>query len=187
MINLTYWTYGLIAVIGICLIIFLLHFFQRRREEEKKRKEIELLTARSQLETQRDNLNHLRKKLYEVENNFNDDRFYFKAKKEELVQLAKKLKGIEEERDNVVKTMEEGAVDEKAYNLLENRLKLLEENIAELSGKAQELQDDVNRLEQSAKENEQKFKMLTKQIAQAEKTVEQQKEIVKIKETTLKD
>jgi len=180
------WTYSLITIIGICLIVFLLYFFQRRREEEKKRKQIELLTAKSQLETLRNNLNHIRKKLYEVENQFNDDRFYHKAKKEELVQLAKKLKGIEEERDNVKKTMEEGTVDEKAFNLLENRLKLLEENIAELSGKAQELQDDVNRLEQSAKENEQKFKMLTNQIAQAERAVEQQKEIVKIKEARVK-
>ncbi len=180
------WTYSLIAIVGLCLIIFLLYFFQRRREEEKKRKAIELLTAKSQLETLRDNLNHMRKKLYEVENNFNDDRFYHKAKKEELVQLAKKLKGIAEERDNIKKTMEEGAVDEKAFNLLENRLRLLEENIGELSGKARELQDDVNRLEQSAKENEQNFKMLTNQIAQAERDVDQQKAIVKIKETNIK-
>ncbi|MBN2290354.1 MAG: hypothetical protein JXQ83_13550 [Candidatus Glassbacteria bacterium] len=169
------------------MIIFLLLIFQRRREDEKKRKEIELLTAKSQLDSVRDNLNRLRKNLYEVENRFNDDRFYHNAKKEELIQLVKKLKEVEEERDNLKKTIEEGAVDEKALNLLENRYKLIQGQLEEMGDKAKELQDEVTRREQSAKENEQKFKLLGTQISQTERELEQQKEIVKIKETRTRD
>ena len=180
------YTYSVIAILGICSIIFLLLIFQRRREQEKKRKQIELLTARSQLESMRDQLNRLRKNFYDVENRYNDDRHYAKVKKEELVQLAKKLKVIEEERDDVKKTIEEGTADVKAINLLENRLGLVQENIDKLSGEAQVLQDDVKRLEQSVIENEKKYKSLTNQISQAEQELERQKEMVKIKETRAK-
>lgn len=180
------YTYSVIAILGICSIIFLLLVFQRKREQERKRRQIELLTAKSHLGSMRDQLNRLRKNFYDVENLFNDDRHYHKMKKEELIQLTKKLKGMEEERDNVKKTIEEGAVDEKALNLLENRLSLVQENIDEVSSRAKELQDDLKRLEKSVKENEQKYKLLTTQISQAEQELERQKETVKIKETRVK-
>ena len=181
------YTYSLIAIIGVCSIVLLLLIFQRRREEEKKRKEIQLLTAKSQLQSSREKLNHLRKQFYDVENRFNDDRFYHKTKKEELIQLAKKLKVLEEERDKINNTIDEGAVDEKEHNVLENRLNLIQEQIDEINSQATELQDEVNKLVQSVKENEQRVKLLTGQISQAEKDLEQQKEIVKIKETRIKN
>lgn len=181
-----FFTYSLVAIIGICVIVFLLLVFQRKREQEKKRRELELLAARSRLETARDNFNRLRKQFYDVENRCNDDRHYHNVKKEELIQLAKQLNDMEEERDNLQKTIDDGAVPEKELNLLENRLNLIEENIEESSTKAKELQDDVNRLEQSVRENEQKFKLFAKQIAQAEQELEQQKELVKIKESQIK-
>jgi hypothetical protein len=179
------YTYSFIAIIGVCLIIFLLLIFQRRREEEKKRREIALLTAKSQLDTLREKNNKTRKNLYEVENFLNDDRFIYKSKREELIQLAKQLKLIEEERDNVKKSMDEAAVDEKERSLMEKRLKLLQDKIDEMAASAKELQEEVNRREESTKENDQKFKLLTSQIAQIEKDIEQQKEIVKIKEASV--
>jgi peptidoglycan hydrolase CwlO-like protein len=178
----TVYYYSIAVVLGICALLFLLILLQKKREEERKRRELEYLTAQRRLESSRDHLNSLRKKLYDVENLLSDNKHYFNTKKEELIQLAKKLSVMEEDRDRIKVTLVEGAVPEGERNLLNNRLKLSEDNIAEVSTKAAELQEQVNGLENASRESEKHLSTLQGQIAQAESELEYNKELVKIKE-----
>ncbi len=174
--------YSVAVVLGICILLFLLIVFQRKREEDRKRREMEYLTSQRRLESSRELLNGLRKKLYEAENHLNDNRHYFNTRREELVQIAKQLKGVEEERDRIRHTLEEGAVPEGERNLLNNRLKLEEDKFAEINARATELQESVKKLELATLESDKQIVALQNQIAQAESELEYNKELVRIKE-----
>jgi len=174
--------YSVAVVLGICILLFLLIVFQRKREEDRKRREMEYLTSQRRLESSRELLNGLRKKLYEAENHLNDNRHYFNTRREELVQIAKQLKGVEEERDRIRHTLEEGAVPEGERNLLNNRLKLEEDKYAEINARATELQESVKKLELATLESDKQIVALQNQIAQAESELEYNKELVRIKE-----
>jgi predicted nucleic acid-binding Zn-ribbon protein len=174
--------YSFAVVLGICTLLFLLLVFQRKREEDRKRREVEYLTAQRRLESSRDQLNTLRKRLYEVENLLSDNRHFFMSRREELVQIAKQLKDVEEERDKIRKTLAEGPVSESERNLLGNRLKLAEDKYSDISSHATELQESVTKLEQTTKDSENQLSTLQNQIAQAESELEYNKELVRIKE-----
>ncbi|MCE5271079.1 hypothetical protein LLH00_07310 [bacterium] len=174
--------YSVAVVLGICILLFLLIVFQRKREEECKRREMEYLTAQRRLESSREQLNSLRKKTYDAENLLNDNKHYFNTKREELVQIAKQLKNVEEERDKIRHTLDEGAVPEGERNLLNNRLKLAEDKHAEINARATELQESVKKLELATLESDKQIVALQNQIAQAESELEYNKELVRIKE-----
>jgi len=174
--------YSVAVVIGICILLFLLIVFQRKREEERKRREMEYLTAQRRLEASRDQLNTLRKKMYEAENHLNDNKHYYNTRREELVQIARQLKEVEEERDRIKHTLEEGAVPEGERNLLSNRLKLSEDKYSEINARAMELQESLKKLELATLESDKQIVALQNQIAQAESELEYNKELVRIKE-----
>jgi multidrug resistance efflux pump len=177
--------YSILVVLGICILLFLLIVYQRKREEEHKRREIEFLTAQRRLEASREQLNNLRKRLYEIENLLSDNKHFFMTRREELVQIAKQLKEVEEERDKIRKILAEGAVPEGERNLLGNRLKLAEDKHAEINARATELQESVAKLEQTTRESENQLTTMQNQIAQAEGELEYNKELVRIKERLL--
>ncbi|HUU27764.1 MAG TPA: hypothetical protein VM123_08130 [archaeon] len=178
--------YSIMAVLGLCLIVFLILLIQRKREEEKRRRQMELLTAQRRLEESREKLNHLRKKLYETENQLNENTFFFKSKKEELIQLAKQLQEVEAEKDSIQAAIDQGAPSDKERNLLNNRLNLTNERFTELRAKATELQEEVDSIKKKALENEQGIKLLQEQTFQAESELNYFKETVKIKERMIK-
>lgn len=178
--------YSVAVVLGICVLLFLLIVLQRKREEEKKRRELEYLTAQRRLEASRDQLNHMRKKLYEAENLLSDNRHFFNTRREELVQIAKQLKDVEEERDRIRHTLEEGAVPEGERNLLGNRLKMEEEKLADIGSRAANLQELVKKYESATGESEKQIAVLQNQISQAESELEYNKELVRIKERLIR-
>lgn len=178
--------YSVVVVLGICLILFLGLLIQRKREEAKRRREMELISAQRRLEDSREKLNTLRKLLYEVENQLTSNKHYFNTKKEELVQVAKELQVVTEERDSIQKTIEAGATSEKEMNLLNKRLELNHAKLAEMGGRAHALQEEVNQLGEKAKQNEEEIGKLQHGITQAESALEYNRELVKIKERMIK-
>ncbi|OGF96985.1 MAG: hypothetical protein A2Z86_10835 [Candidatus Glassbacteria bacterium GWA2_58_10] len=178
--------YSVVVVLGICMILFLGLLIQRKREETKHRKEMELISAQRRLEDSREKLNNLRKLLYEVENQLSSNKHYFNTKKEELVQMAKELQVVTDERDSIQKTIDAGTTSAKEMNLLNKRLELNHEKLADMSGKAHELQEEVNQLGEKAKQNEEEIGKLQHAIAQAESELEYNRELVKIKERMIK-
>lgn len=177
--------YSVAIVLGTCILLFLLMVLQRKREEERKRRLLEHMTAQRRLESSREQLNTLRKKLYELENRLSDNKHFFNTRREELIQIAKQLKEVEEERDQIRHTLEEGAAPEGEHNLMSNRLKLTEEKFANINSRALELQESVDKLGLATHENESQLTALQSQIAQAESELEYNKELVRIKERML--
>ena len=147
---------------------------------------MELISAQRRLEESREKLNNLRKLLYEVENQLSSNKHFYNSKKEELVQMAKEVKAVEEEKDSIQKTIDQGTTTEQELNLLNNRLKLNREKMSDLSGRAQELQEEVNNLGKSTEENEAEIIKLQHAISQAESELEYNRELVKIKERMIK-
>lgn len=178
--------YSVVVVLGICLILFLGLLIQRKREETKHRKEMELISAQRRLEDSREKLNKLRKLLYDIENQLSSNKHYYNTKKEELVQVAKELQAVTEERDSIQKTIEAGTTSEKEMNLLNKRLSLNHEKLAEMGGRAHELQEEVNELGEKAKQNEAEIGKLQHDIAQAESELEYNRGLVKIKERMIR-
>jgi len=178
--------YSVVVVLGLCLILFLGLLIQKRREEAKRRREMELISAQRRLEESREKLNNMRKLLYEIETQLTENRHFYNMKKEELVQVAKEVQAVEDEKDSIQKTIEQGTTTEQETNLLNNRLKLNREKLAELSGQAHELQQEVNKLAKSAEENEAEIQKLQHGITQAESELEYNRELVKIKERMIK-
>ena len=178
--------YSVAVVLGLCMVLFLGLLIQKRREETKRRREMELISAQRQLEESREKLNNMRKQLYEVENQLTGNKHFYNMKKEELVQVAKEIQAVEEERDSIQKTIEQGTTTEQEMNLLNNRLKLNREKIAELGGHAHELQEEVDNLNKSAAENEAEIQKLQHSITQTESELEYNRELVKIKERMIK-
>jgi uncharacterized protein HemX len=73
--------YSIMAVLGLCLILFLGLLVQKKREEAKRRKEMELLSAQRRLEESREKLTNLRKLIYEIENQLTNNKHYHATKK----------------------------------------------------------------------------------------------------------
>ncbi|MEA2062166.1 MAG: hypothetical protein U9P14_00585 [Gemmatimonadota bacterium] len=176
-------TYSLLAVLALCFILLMLIVIQKKKEEEKRRRELERLTAQRRLESARENLNRMRKCNNDAENTYGTQKYDYKQKKEELIQIAKQLADLEEERKSIQNQIKEGTTSEKELNLLTNRMKVFDEAISKLSPGAQELQEEVKGLESSIIESEQQVKKLSIQVAQAEKELEYSKEKVKLLES----
>lgn len=177
---------SIVIVLGLCLILFLGLLIQKKKEETKRRKEMELLSAQRRLEESRDKLTNLRKLLYEIENQLTNNKHYHATKKEELIQVAKKLKEMEEQKMDIQRIIDEGPHSEQEMNLLNNRLKLNRENLVELAAEAQELQGEVDNFNRASTENEEEIKQLQHKINQAESELEYNRELVKIKERMIK-
>ena len=174
--------YSIVIVLAICLLLFLGLLVQKKREEAKRRKEMELLAAQRRLEESREKLANLRKLLYEIENQLTNNKHYHATKKEELIQVAKKLKVVEEEKMEIQHSVEESTPSEQEMNLLNNRLKINKEKMIEWGGEAQELQEEVDTLGHAASENEKEIKQLQLKINQAESELEYNRGLVKVKE-----
>ncbi len=174
--------YSIMVVLALCLLLFLGLLIQKKREESKRRKEMELLSAQRRLEESREKLTNLRKVLYEIENQLTGNKHYHASKKEELIQVAKKLKTIEEEKMEIQRAIDQGAPSEQEINLLKNRLKLVLDKLVEVSAEARELQEDVDKLSRATVENEEEIQQLQHKIKQAESELEYSREFVKIKE-----
>jgi len=178
--------YSVVVVLGLCLILFLGLLIQKRREETKRRKELELISAQRRLEESREKLNNMRKLLYEVENQLSENNHFYNMKKEELIQVAKEVKAVDDEKESIQKTIEQGTTTEQEMNLLNNRLKLNREKLVELNGQAHDLQEEVDKLSKSSKENEAEIQNLQHGIVQAESELDYNRELVKIKERMIK-
>ncbi len=178
--------YAVAVVLGLCVILFLGLLIQKKREDTRRRKEMELISAQRRLEESREKLNNLRKLLYEVENQLSENKHYYNMKKEELVQVAKEVQAVEEEKDSIQKTIDQSTTTEQELNLLNNRLKLNREKLTELSGRAQELQEEVDNLGKLVEEKEAEIRKMQHAIAQAESELEYNRELVKIKERMIK-
>ncbi len=174
--------YSIMVVLALCLLLFLGLLIQKKREEAKRRKEMELLSAQRRLEESREKLTNLRKVLYEIENQLTSNKHYHASKKEELIQVAKKLKTVEEEKMEIQRAIDQGAPSEQEINLLKNRLKLNLDILVEVGAEARELQDEVDKLGRAAVENEAEIQQLQHKIKQAEGELEYNREFVKIKE-----
>jgi len=178
--------YSVLVVLALCLILFIGLLIQKKREEARRRKEMELLSAQRRLEESREKLANLRKVLYEIENQLTTNKHYHATKKEELIQVAKRLKDVEEEKAEIQRAIDNNAPSEQEMNLFNNRLKLNREKLVELGGEAQDLKDDVDRYSREAAENEQEIQQLQGKIQQAESELEYNREMVKIKERQAK-
>ena len=178
--------YSVVVVLGLCLILFLGLLIQKRREETKRRKELELISAQRQLEESREKLNNMRKMLYEVENQLSENNHFYNMKKEELIQVTKEVHAVDDEKESIQKTIEQGTTTEQEMNLLNNRLKLNREKLAEFNGQAHDLQEEVNKLSKSSEENEAEIQRLKHGIVQAESELDYNRELVKIKERMIK-
>jgi len=178
--------YSIAVVLGLCVILFLGLLIQKRREENKRRKEMELLSAQRRLEESRDKLANLRKILYEIENQLTANKHFYNTKREELVQLARQVGEVEEEKKEIQQAIDQGAPSEQEMNLLRNRMKITQEKLAELAGQAQELQTEVDTLGKASSENENEINKLQHQISQAESELDYNRELVKIKERMIK-
>jgi len=179
--------YSIVIVLAFCLILFLGLLIQKKREEAKRRKEMELLSAQRRLEESREKLTNLRKLLYEIENQLTNNKHYYATKKEELIQVAKKLKAVEEEKLDIQRAIDNNAPSEQEMNIFNNRLKLNRDKLTELSAEAQELQGEVDKLGQATMHNEEEIKQLQHKISQAENELEYNRELVKVKERQIKD
>ncbi|MBW7996028.1 MAG: hypothetical protein FVQ81_05525 [Candidatus Glassbacteria bacterium] len=173
--------YSIAVVLGICTILFLGLLIQKKKEESKRRKEMELLSAQRHLEESRDKLATLRKLLYEIENQLTNNKHYHATKKEELIQVAKQLKEVEENKMEIQRAIDQDAHSEE-LNLLNNRLKLNLEKLTELSAEAQDLQGKVDNLGKAVMQNEEEINQLQLKISQAESELEYNREVVKSKE-----
>jgi chromosome segregation ATPase len=185
--NYSVYYVSIVVVLFFCLILFLGLLIQKKREEAKRRKEMELLSAQRRLEESREKLAGLRKLLYEIENQLTNNKHYHATKKEELVQVAKKLRGVEEEKLEIQTSIDQTAPSEQEMNILNNRMKLNRENLAELSAEAQDLQTEVEKLGQAVQNNEAEIQELQHKISQAENELEYNRELVKIKERLVKN
>jgi chromosome segregation ATPase len=103
-----------------------------------------------------------------------------------LIQVAKKLKVVEEEKMEIQRAIEQNAPTEQETNLLNNRLKLNREKLVEWGAEAQELQDEVAKLSHATMENEKEIKELQQKINEAESELEYSRELVKVKERLIK-
>ena len=177
--------YSVGAVLGLCVIVFLVMLFQKKREEEKKRKRIEFISSQNRVSSARNNLNTLRKKMFEVENKLADNSHFYKMKKEELIQLVKIHDTLESEKTTIEDTIKNG-VPENELNLLTNRLKLLDEQFTDKTQEITKLQEEINDLEINIRENEQLYEELVNQNNAAEKELEDSKQELKIKEQKFK-
>ncbi len=178
--------YSIMVVLGLCLVLFLGLLVQKKREEAKRRMEMELLSAQRRLEESREKLTNLRKLIYEIENQLTNNKHYHATKKEELIQVAKKLKVVEEEKMEIQRAIEQTAPSEQEMNLLNNRLKLNREKLVEIGAEAQELQDEVAKLGHATLQNEEEIKQLQQNINKAESELEYNREMVKVKERMIK-
>ena len=184
--NYSVYYVSIVIVLVFCLFLFLVLLIQKKREETKRRKEMELLSAQRRLEESREKLSNLRKLLYEIENQLTNNKHFHATKKEELIQVAKQLKGVEEEKADIQHAIDQDAPSEQEMNILNNRLKINREKLAELSAEAQELQSEVDKLGQATMSNEQEIQQLQHKINQAENELEYSRELVKIKERLVK-
>jgi chromosome segregation protein len=178
--------YSIVIVLCLCLVLFLGLLVQKKREEAKRRKQMELLSAQRRLEESREKLTNLRKLIYEIENQLTNNKHYHATKKEELIQVAKKLKVVEEEKMEIQRAVDQNAPSEQEMNLLNNRLKINRDKLVEWGAEAQELQDEVDTLGHATRENEAEIKQLQQQIDQAENELEYSRELVKVKERMVK-
>lgn len=178
--------YSVVVVLVLCMILFAGLLIQKKREETRRRKEMELISAQRRREESREKLNNLRKLLYEVENQLTENKHYYSMKREELVQVAKEVQAVEDEKDSIQKTIDEDSTNEKELNLLNNRLKLNQEKLAGMSGRAHEIQEEVDNLGKSTAENETEIKKLQHAVTQAEIELEYNRELAKIKERMIK-
>ena len=183
--NYSIYYVSIVIVLVFCVFLFLLLLIQKKREETKRRKEMELLSAQRRLEESREKLTNLRKLLYEIENQLTNNKHFHATKKEELIQLAKQLKGVEEEKAEIQRVIDQDAPSEQEMNILNNRLKINREKLAELSAEAQDLQSEVDKLGQATMSNEQEIQQLQHKINQAENELEYNRELVKIKERVI--
>lgn len=177
--------YSVGAVLGLCVIVFFVMLIQKKREEEKKRKRIEYISAQNRVSSARNNLNSLRKRMFEVENKLSDSSHYFKMKKEELIQLAKVHNTLSTEINSINDTIKNG-VPEHELNLMRNRLKLLDEQLTGRTTEMTKLQEEISNFEITIRENEQLYEELVHQTDSAEKELEDSKQELKIKEQRLK-
>ena len=184
--NYSVYYISIVVVLIFCLVLFLGLLFQKKREEAKRRKQMELLSAQRRLEESREKLAGFRKLLYEIENQLTNNKHYYATKKEELIQVAKKLKGVEEEKLDIQRVIDQSAPGEQEMNILNNRLKLNREKLAELSAEVQDLQTEVDKLGQATQSNEEEIQQLQHKINQAENELEYNRELVKIKERLVK-
>ena len=108
------------------------------------------------------------------------------TKKEELIQVAKKLKAVEEEKLDIQRTIDQNTPSEQEMNIYNNRLKINREKLTELSAEAQDLQSEVEKLGDAASDNEKEIQQLQQKISQAENELEYNREMVKVKERMVK-
>ncbi len=175
--------YSVIVVLVICLLTFLAMVLQRRREQERQRRKLELISAQRRLEESRERLGILRKSFYEAENKLIENKHFHKTRREELIQIAKQLNEVEQERDALQRKLDDGAAPtDQDANLLENRLKLIRERHAQLAVEVGELQEKITFLEQSSRENEREISNLQLRITETENELEYNREQVKLKE-----
>jgi chromosome segregation ATPase len=184
--NYSVYYISIVVVLVFCLLLFLGLLIQKKKEEARRRKEMELLSAQRRLEESREKLTNLRKLLYEIENQLTNNKHYHATKKEELIQVAKKLKHVEEEKLEIQRAIEQNAPGEQEMNIYNNRLKLNREKLADLSAEAQDLQGEVEKLGAAVAGNESEIQQLQQKIGQAENELEYNREMVKVKERMVK-